>query len=173
MDFPAQYKATIYEVVPFVARIMKRTYPVLELDDLIQEGYVKLIEQIHTYDPSRSSIGSFCYSRSRQAMIDYMRKFKHIRPTRSHLQNRVVSVEPDVMEKLAVARDSGMSVEDRDFLEYAMGHPEFSDADRFILNQTIANGLNHRTMTKEVGRTRGTVSKKRTGLLGKMRDEGL
>lgn len=56
-------------------KVFNRTPHSVDLDDLLQEGYIALLDAHERYDPSRgTSFKSFAYRRVNGAMLDYLRR---------------------------------------------------------------------------------------------------
>ncbi|WP_052087652.1 sigma-70 family RNA polymerase sigma factor [Paenibacillus wynnii] len=77
-DFIGKHKGLVYSIA---IRCSYKTKLPVELDDLVQEGYIGLIKTYRFYDPSKGAMQTLAYSLIRNEVMDYIRdKLPIVRP---------------------------------------------------------------------------------------------
>ncbi len=134
--FGELYEAYIQKIYNFV---YYKTYHKETAEDLVSLTFMKALENIGGYKPSRGSFAAWLYGIARHAVVDY---FRASRPS--------VNIE-DVWD-LSDSKDLAIDLDAREKLEAVKKHlAKFSPAHREIMILRLWQGLSYREISEISG----------------------
>jgi RNA polymerase sigma-70 factor, ECF subfamily len=132
-------------------------------EELVQDSFVRIWRNAHSFDPERGSVRTFVYTIARRAAIDLQRRSKRVPlPVEPNPADRALGTDPaaaDPFERLLV----GIEVRD------AMA--ALSGAHREVLELYYDAGLTQRQIAERLGVPLGTVKTRTYHALRAMRAE--
>ncbi len=132
-------------------------------EELVQDSFVRLWRNAHSFDPERGSVRTFVYTIARRAAIDLQRRAKRVPvPLDPDPVERALGTDPaapDAFERLLVG------IEVRDAMT------SLSSAHREVLELAYDRGLSQRQIADRLGVPLGTVKTRTYHALRAMRAE--
>ena len=71
--------------------------PADEAEDLTEDVFVKVMEKKHTFDPIKSSFGTWIYTIARNTVIDFLRTNKNVNELTELVEDTNPNIKPDVI----------------------------------------------------------------------------
>lgn len=136
-DFYINYKPALLR---FTAKFLKTNIKNPLVEDMVHEGIVKVIKNIDSYDPSKSSLYTWTCNIIKNTTINYLEKAKREIPVKNMDQNVNIKVETNNIKK---------------FIERVKGPIDIEEYSTWLLSELGFNYL-------EIGNIIG-VSKRQVG----------